>query len=128
MNTAAAKRSFRWGSVTATFFLGSADSKVVEIGGLEIYEKWGLLRSLVIETAFRGKGYGQAFTRDLIEYAKLKGVREIYLLTTTAVTFFTKIGFEIVERSTVPLMIKSTSQFTSLCPASAVCLRKAMPE
>lgn len=110
----------------ADLFIGYIGSERVGIGGLEIYEDSGLLRSLVIETAFRGKGYGKAFTMKLIEYAKNRGIREVYLLTITATNFFTKIGFARVERSAVPLAIQNTSQFTGLCPASAVCLLKVI--
>lgn len=110
----------------ADLFIGSIGPKVVGIGGLEVYEDSGLLRSLAIAAAFRGKGYGKVFTTKLIEYAKVRGIREIYLLTTTAATFFTNIGFEKVNRSVVPPAIQNTSQFTSLCPASAVCMLKVI--
>jgi amino-acid N-acetyltransferase len=110
----------------ADLFIGSIGSKVVGIGGLEVHENFGLLRSLVIKAAFRGQGYGKALATKLIELAKAKELKEVYLLTTTAVTFFSNMGFEKVGRSLVPSVIQNTSQFTSLCPAEAVCLLKVI--
>ena len=95
-------------------FIGYVDENVVGIGGVEIYGKYGLLRSLVIKESYRGKGYGRALCKKLIEYAKLKAVREIYLLTDTAEKFFKKIGFEHIDRSNAPLDIRNTSEFTYL--------------
>ena len=60
---------------------------------------------------------------ELVGLAKLKGVLEIYLLTTTAEGFFRRNGFERIERKIVPEVIKQTTEFTSLCPSSAVCMK-----
>jgi amino-acid N-acetyltransferase len=108
----------------SNLFIGSVGEQTIGIGGLEVYRDAGLLRSLAIESSYRGKGYGKAFTAQLLEFAKSIGIEQIYLLTTTAVTFFTQLGFEKVDRSLVPSSIQNTSQFTSLCPASAICLLK----
>jgi amino-acid N-acetyltransferase len=107
-------------------FIASIASKDIGVGGLELYENICLLRSLVIRDAFRGKGYGKELTNKLIDRAKDKGVKEVYLLTTTAADFFRKIEFKKIDRDRVPLAIKNTSQFSSLCPASAICLRKVI--
>jgi len=106
--------------------IGSVKGQTIGIGGLEVYQDSGLLRSLAIERHYRGKGYGKVFTTTLLEFAKSRGVKQVYLLTTTAANFFTQLGFEKVDRSTVPSSIQNTSQFTYLCPASAICLLKVI--
>lgn len=103
-------------------FLGYVSSRLVGIGGLEIYGTYGLLRSLVIEETARGVGYGKALSDGLIGYAKEKEITEIYLLTTTAESFFANRGFRIVDRNAVPREIQKTSEFSGLCPDSAVCM------
>jgi amino-acid N-acetyltransferase len=108
-----------------SIFLGCIDSKILGIGGLEIHDRYGLLRSLVIAMPYRNKGYGRLFVNKLIEHARIKQIREVYLLT-TATSFFSNIGFEQIERELVPPIIQNTSQFASLCPASAICLRKLL--
>jgi amino-acid N-acetyltransferase len=100
------------------------DTKVLGIIGVEIYGKYGLLRSLVVEEPFRGKGYGKALCLQTIEYAKSRGVGELYLLTATAEKFCQKLGFESIERKLAPKVIQQTSQFSQVCCSeSAVCMR-----
>lgn len=105
-------------------FVGHIDTKVVGIAGVEIDGKYGLLRSLVVEEPFRGKGYGRTLCLQTIEYAKSRGVGELYLLTATAEKFFQKIGFESIDRQLAPEVIQQTSQFSQVCcSTSAVCMR-----
>ncbi|MFQ5980486.1 MAG: arsenic resistance N-acetyltransferase ArsN2 [Candidatus Heimdallarchaeota archaeon] len=103
-------------------FLGYGSSRFVGIGGLEIHGNYGLLRSLVIAETARGMGYGKGLANKLIDYAGEKGISEIYLLTTTAESFFANRGFKKVDRNVVPPEIQRTSEFSSLCPDSAVCM------
>jgi len=49
-------------------FIRYEDEKVIGIGGVEIYGKYGLLRSLVIKESYRGKGYGRALCKKIIDY------------------------------------------------------------
>jgi amino-acid N-acetyltransferase len=105
------------------FFLGYVDEKVVGVCGVETYGNYGLLRSLVIKESFRGKVYGRELCVKLIEYAKCKGVKEIYLLTTTAEHFFNRIGFEVINRSMAPDVIQNTTEFKNLCPPTATFMR-----
>jgi amino-acid N-acetyltransferase len=110
-------------SKIGALFIWRTNQDIIGIGGLELYDRVGLLRSLVIEERFRGKGSGKKLCSELVGLAKLKGVLEIYLLTTTAEGFFRRNGFERIERNIVPEVIKQTTEFTSLCPSSAVCMK-----
>ncbi|MFW9917475.1 MAG: arsenic resistance N-acetyltransferase ArsN2 [Candidatus Thorarchaeota archaeon] len=103
-------------------FLGYAGSQFVGIGGLEIHENYGLLRSLTVEEPARGQGYGKAICMKLIDYAKEKRILKIYLLTETAQAFFAKLNFEKIDRNTAPPAIQKTAEFATLCPDSAVCM------
>jgi amino-acid N-acetyltransferase len=107
-----------------SLFVGYVDSEIVGIGGLEVYGKYALLRSLVIEEQFREKGYGKALCKELIQRAKNKGVRELYLLTATADKFFREIGFEKIKREGAPAAIQNTTEFKEMCPVSSTFMRK----
>jgi len=50
-------------------FIAYTNSGKIGIGGIEIYGHYGLLRSLVVEKKFRGKGYGKELCLKIIEYA-----------------------------------------------------------
>lgn len=92
--------------------------------GLQPYGDVALLRSLVVSPAARGKGYGSALVAEIETYAQQLGVRELYLLTNSAEAFFSRRGYSNLERAGVPDAIRQTAEFSSLCPASAVCMHK----
>jgi amino-acid N-acetyltransferase len=105
------------------FFFGS-DGSPTGLVGLELYGTDALLRSLVVAENARGKGLGSTLIDHAEQYAASKGVRSIYLLTTTAEAFFKRLGYECIERSTAPPSIERTREFAGLCPASSAFMSK----
>jgi len=100
----------KWGSL----FLARSDGSVVGTGGVEILGEYGLLRSLAVMQGERNRGYGRAVVRGLTHHARQAGVRELYLLTTTAAVFFEGLGFERIPRENAPIPITQTSEFCGL--------------
>lgn len=96
--------------------------KLIGTGAMEIYGEYGLLRSVSIAEEMRGKKLGSKITYHLIEHAKLSSLKGLYLLTETAKGFFEKIGFELIDKNIAVEEIKRSSEFTHVCPASAVCM------
>jgi amino-acid N-acetyltransferase len=105
------------------FFVGS-DGSPAGLVGLELYGVDALLRSLVVAENARGKGLGSTLIDHAQQYAASKGVRSIYLLTTTAEGFFRRLGYERIERSNAPPSIERTLEFAGLCPASSAFMSK----
>ncbi|WP_435065318.1 arsenic resistance N-acetyltransferase ArsN2 [Halobaculum sp. EA56] len=106
---------------------GDGDA-VVGVGGVERHGSAGLLRSVAVEESSRGDGYGTALCAALEDRARREGAGTLYLLTTTAAGFFERLGYEAVDRESVPPAIRSTTEFAELCPASATCMRKRVGE
>lgn len=106
-------------------FIGYFDSQgnLKASGGLEFYGTAALLRSVAVDESWRGKSFGKKIVDDLIENARKHPVEVLYLLTETAHDFFLKKGFDDTARSTVPEAIRSTAEFSQLCPAAAHCMR-----
>ena len=103
------------------------NEETIGTAGLEINSQIGLLRSVSVLESQKGKGYGFLIVRDLEEYAKTQNIKELYLLTTTAKEFFEKkCNYEVVERANVPTEIQNSQQFTSVCPSSAVVMKKVI--
>ena len=102
------------------------DGTVVGVIGVEIFAEKGLLRSLAVDSACRGKGLGTLLTSRIETFAWRLGIRTLYLLTLTASDFFSKLGYEMVQRDRAPESIQNTAEFKSLCPVSAVCLFKVL--
>lgn len=91
--------------------------------GLEEYGQSAILRSLVVDEHFRNHQLAHALYSELIDYAADKGIKNLYLLTQTAVGYFTKKGWQQTDREQVPQEIKASGEFANLCPASAVCMQ-----
>lgn len=92
---------------------------LVGTGGLEVYEPYALLRSLSVKMGIRGKSVGTTITEYLLEEAKKKKLKSIYLLTETAHGFFLRKGFKDIKRDEIPEAVKASSEFSHVCPESA---------
>ena len=92
--------------------------------GLEIGREVALLRSLVVDPSARGTGLGQSLVAAAEEHARRRGVRTIYLLTTTAEGFFARLGYREASRESAPEAIRRSREFAALCPASAAFMSK----
>jgi amino-acid N-acetyltransferase len=102
------------------------DNCIIGVIGVEMYQENGLLRSLAVHPAHRGKGVGCRLTRKIESFALHSGIKTLYLLTMTAADFFSKIGYEVTKRNKVPESIAKTEEFKNICPISAVCLFKVL--
>lgn len=92
--------------------------------GLELHGEDALLRSLVVAESARGKGCGRALVAQAERYARGRGAKRIYLLTTTATQYFDRLGYRSVPRDEVPETIRATQEFAALCPDSAAVMAK----
>jgi amino-acid N-acetyltransferase len=102
------------------------DGELTGIVGIELKGEDGLLRSLCVSESKRSGGAGRALVEKIESYARKQGVKHLYLLTTTAAPFFTNLDYQTIDRSTVPDTIKETSEFASVCPASATVMKKEL--
>ncbi len=96
-----------------------SSAKLVGMVGLEVYGPVALLRSLAISPTHRKHGLGKSLVDFAEAHAASLGVDSLYLLTTTANDFFSRLGYSPVSRDEAPSSIKSTSQFSGLCPVSS---------
>jgi amino-acid N-acetyltransferase len=104
-------------------FCGPRDTPTGLVG-LELFDSDALLRSLAVAPGVRRSGLGSTLLEQAEGYAYARGVRSLYLLTTTAQRFFEKRGYSVTSRESCPAAIRSTSEFASLCPASSALLVK----
>lgn len=100
------------------------DDKLLGTAGLEIFEDCALLRSVSVAKGEQGKGYGKIINTAIEKYAMESGIECMYLLTTTAKPFFDKLGYCAIERDAAPGPVKQSAEFLSLCPSSAVLMKK----
>jgi len=94
--------------------------------GLERHGDVGLVRSLVVERDQRLHGLGRALVRTLEEHANAAGFVQLVLLTETAEHFFHRLGYTVLDRDRAPAAVASSTEFRTLCPATAVCMTKLL--
>ena len=111
---------------TSLFFRHRSGSQLVGVVGLECYGSVALLRSLGVAPTHRMSGLGQALVLFAEDYAYSHNISSVFLLTTTAAAFFTKLDYAPVHRDTAPASIQTTAQFSSLCPTSATFMVKVL--
>ena len=92
--------------------------------GLEPKGNVGLLRSLAVAKAYRRQGLATQLLGKIEEYARAQKVTTLYLLTLTAENFFAARGYHKTSRESAPSDLQETSEFKSLCPETAVCMKK----
>jgi len=108
------------------FYVAEGDGRLVGAAGLELYDRDALLRSVVVESSMRGSGLGVALVERILEHARERDLRAVYLLTTTADGYFPRFGFGRITREQVPESVKTSVEFRDACPASAVAMRKVL--
>lgn len=108
------------------FLVGEQDGRLMACAGLEHYGAEALVRSVAIAASLRSTGLGAALCDTLLGEARRRGVRDAYLLTTTAPRFFARQGFAPIARERAPAAIRATREFAELCPASAVVMHRAL--
>ena len=100
--------------------------RLVGVAGLEVCCDNALLRSVAVEPAWRSRGAGRALVSRVIADAEARGIRGLYLLTTTAEHYFPSFGFREIARDEVPEDVRATDEFRSACPASATVMTRAL--
>lgn len=82
----------------------------------------GLLRSVVVDDAWRGKGLGGQLIRSFMDTT----MEDLYLLTESATDFFRHLGFESIDRSLAPDAVRQSEEFRCLCGESAAFMRRSV--
>lgn len=109
------------------FLVAEDTGEIVASSGLEVYGSGALLRSVAVHPDYRNRGLAKGLVTQLLDRARRAGVRDVYLLTTTAEAYFRRMGFATVARTDVDDAVRQSAEFgDSLC-AGAVAMRLRLP-
>jgi amino-acid N-acetyltransferase len=111
---------------TTKLFVMLEGNDVVGVVGLEAHDHDGLIRSLCVSEEKRNTGLGAELVEFMETYAPTQNAHCLFLLTTTASDYFSKRGYEEINRNKVPQPIQESTQFTTVCPSTAVVMRKRL--
>jgi amino-acid N-acetyltransferase len=115
-----------WREHLSTTLVARRHGRISGSAALERFSEGVLLRSVAVAPALHNQGLGHELTSAAIRLAEELGAPAIYLLTTTAERFFPRFGFEPITRADVPATVRTSSEFTSACPATATVMRKRL--
>lgn len=111
-----------------SFAVARAGDALAGVAGLEIRGTDALLRSVAVDPAWRSRGLGRTLVAHLLADAAARGMRSVYLLTTSAEHYFARLGFEVVPRDVVPAALQNTVEFQGACPAAAVVMVRRLAD
>jgi len=115
-------------SARPEFAVMREDGEVIAAGALQRFGSAALLRSVVVAPHRRGSGLGQAMVTGLEHIACAARISRLVVLTQTAAEFFARQGYRVIERGTAPEDMQGSEEFRSLCPSSATCMAKSLPD
>ncbi len=109
-----------------TFIVARDGDDIVGCGGAEAQKYAALIRSVAVAGSHRSLGIGRRIVRQLLDRLASRGIREFYLLTTTAQPYFAKRGFKPIDRDEIHPQLLGSAELRGACPDSAVCMRLVM--
>ncbi len=104
------------------FVVAEDAGRLVGVAGIEacgVTGEHALLRSVAVNEAWRSRGLGRALVARAISLAEERGAKALYLLTTTAESYFPSFGFARTTREVVPADVRDTAEFQGACPETA---------
>lgn len=110
------------------FYTAMEGDQLIGLIGLERYGQYGLLRSMVVHPDYRNQQIAGSLVKMLEEKATSTGINSIYLLTETAAGYFSKKGYDAINRTEVPKDLMKSSEFSHVCPESATVMMKKLQE
>jgi len=106
------------------FYAALDEGKLIGLVGMERYSRFGLLRSMVVRPNYRNRQIAAKLVQLLEQAAAGSGITTMYLLTQTAENYFSKRGYQVITRDTVPQALFQSSEFSHVCPVSATVMKK----
>lgn len=100
--------------------------RLLGVVGLQWLDGTALLRSLAVEHAGRDRGVGAKLCEAAERAARERALASLWLLTTSARDYFIRRGYQVAPRDEAPPSVRATAQFTSLCPSTAVVMRRSL--
>ena len=110
----------------ATGVVATEGDRLVGCAAIEPYDGVALLRSVAVAPDQRGTGVGTNLVHAVEDLARDRGATSLILLTETAEPWFSRLGYTVIDRSTVPVDVARSVEFETACSTSAVAMRRIL--
>lgn len=101
------------------FVVAEDGGRIVAAAGIELYGESALLRSVAVDDHYRGQGLARELVRNRLDNARRAGVRDVFLLTSTARDYFARLGFSTIPDTSIHAAVRVSKEFGDCCCASA---------
>ena len=108
------------------FIAAIQDGILVGVIGLEVYGNYGLIRSLAVNPKYRRSGIADKLLTHLENVSTQTGLSDLYLFTETAAAYFKQKNYITITRNNVPKAVRQASQFSHVCPLTAIVMKKKL--
>jgi amino-acid N-acetyltransferase len=102
------------------------EDSIVGAAAVERYGDAGLLRSVVVAADRRGTGVGRELVAAAEAMARDEGIRDLYLITETAETWFPRLGYEVVDGQVAEAAVGGSIELTTVCRDTGVPMRRRL--
>ena len=102
------------------------DGTMLATATAEVREGDAYIRAVATREQLRGRGLGTLAVAAAAAWARGRGATATWLLTETAEGFFKRLGFEAVDRSSLPAWIEEGP--AEGCAQTAVAMRRELPQ
>ncbi len=92
------------------FLILKEKGQVIGVVGVEVFGRFGLLRSLAVDPRYRRRRFASQLV-EVEEYAASLKIETLYLLTMTVEEFFSKRNYQRVQRNSAPLCQELNQMF-----------------
>ena len=108
------------------FIVARQDGRVVGCAGLDSFGADGQLRSMAVHWTSRNAGLGTRLHGRLLYEALQVGVRNLYVVTTTAADFFAAQGYRKVQPADVPPGVVNSEEYATFVPGGGVVMARSV--
>jgi arsenate reductase len=112
------------GGLNQRFIVARENGRILGCAGLEAFDQDGQVRSLAVHWTRRNAGLGTRLHERLLFEAVLAGVRNLYVVTTTAEEFFSRHGYRKVRAQEVPPRLLASEEFATFVPGGGTVMSR----
>ncbi len=94
--------------------------ELIGVAGVESYGAAGVLRTIAVHPSYRGAGLGRTLLLAVANLAKTVGMRELFLVTTTASDALSPLGWEEVPPEDIPDALQKSLELQRAMSAAPV--------